>query len=228
VHRAAAGDEDGDACEEPRGCAAAVGTGDRAVSVASPAAPPVPLAGTPASAIDRRWLWAACGSTAAAGVLHGFAAVDHLAAGELVIAFFLVTALGQLAAAVGLAIGAVTGQRPPAALLAGLLAVTVGLLALYLVAHTTDLLAGLTAVDADGIVGGHAHTDGLGPVALGDTPPVHRDPAGFLGTATVTVEVLSVLAFVALLPARHRRIAGDALAVLGAAAWVLWLTGVLG
>ena len=186
-------------------------------------APPAP----PSSIRLRRWAWAGAVTTWVAGMLHVLAAVDHLDAGELVVGFFLVTAFGQLAAAVGLAIAGVTGERPAPALLAGLLAVTVGLLALYLVAHTTDLLAGVTAAEMGGPTG-HEHPEPSGPVALSDTPPVRGEPPGLLGTATVTAEVLSVLAFVALLPPRLRRLAGNALAVLGAGAWLLWLTGVLG
>jgi hypothetical protein len=184
---------------------------------APPARPPSRLRG---------WAWAGAGATAVAGVLHVLAAVDHLEAGDLVVGFFLVTAFGQLATAAGLAIAAVTGRRPAAGPLAGLLAVTVGLLALYLVAHTTDLLVGVTAAELG--AAGHEHPEPTGPVALGDAPPVRGEPAGLLGTATATAEVLSVLAFVALLPPRVRRPAGNALAVLGAAAWLLWLTGVLG
>ena len=186
-------------------------------------APPV----QPSSSRFRRWAWAGAVTTWIAGVLHVLAAVDHLDAGDLVVGFFLVTAFGQLAAAVGLAIAAVTGHRPAPALLAGLLAVTVGLLALYLVAHTTDLLAGVTAPELGGPAG-HEHPEPTGPVALGDTPAVRGEPPDLLGTATVTVEVLSIVAFVALLPPRWRRVAGNALALLGAAAWLLWLTGVLG
>lgn len=204
--------------------------------VSTPAAPrPLPLA---APAGPRPWGWLAAATTAAAGFLHVLAAVDHRGTGDLVVGFFLLTALGQLAAAGGLAVVAVAGGRPGARLLIGLLAVTVALIVLYLVAHTTDLLAGLSA--GDGPTGSGAvdaaHADGhqqaetttTGPVALGAAPPGHGEPPGLLGTATVTVELLSVLAVTALLPSRRRRPAGNVLLTLGATTWLLWLAGVLG
>ncbi len=182
-----------------------------------------PRSGPPGPAA---WVWAAAGTTAAAGLLHVFAAFDHLHAGELVVAFFLVTALGQLAAAAGLTVAAMTGDRPDTRLLIGLLAATVALIGLYLVAHTTDLFAGVTGG------GGHAaggHEAGTtGPVALGNAPPRNSEQPGLLGTATVTVELISVLALTAMLPAHPRRLAGDVLLGLGAAAWLLWLANVLG
>jgi hypothetical protein len=177
----------------------------------------------------RRWSWTAVVTVAAAGMLHLAAAVAHLGASELVVAFFGVTALGQLATAAGLAMAAVTGQRPPAAVLSGLLAATVGLICLYLVAHSTDLLAGLTAGAGDG-GGGHAHgAESTGPVSLGTDPTVlAAEPSGLLGTLTVAVELVAVVALIALLPPRHRRVAGDVVLALGGVAWLLWLAGVLG
>lgn len=186
-------------------------------------APPAP----PSSPRFRWWAWTGAGATAAAGVLHVLAALAHLEAGALVVGFFLVTAFGQLAAASGLAISAVSGQRPAPGLLAGLLAVTVGLLCLYLVAQTTDLLGGVTTTEFGGPAG-HEHPEPMGSVAMSDAPQVRGEPPSPLGTATVTVEVLSVLAFLALLSPRGRRLGGNALAVLGSVAWLLWLTGVLG
>jgi hypothetical protein len=182
----------------------------------------------PSSAVPalRRWCALAAATTAAAGVLHVLAAVGHAGERELVTGFFLVTALGQLASGAGLAIAAVTGVRPRPLLVAGLLAATVGLVALYLVAHTTDLLAGFTAT---GDAAAHGdHEEPTGPVALGLTPVRTAEPPGLLGTATVAVEVLTILALTALLPARGRRLSGNLLLVLGATAWVLWLAGVLG
>jgi hypothetical protein len=184
-----------------------------------------PAPPAPRSDSLRRWGWTAVGTTAAAGVLHVLAAIDHLGAGELVVAFFLVTALGQLAAAGALAVATATGRRPASGPLAGLLAITVALLVLYLLAHTTDLLAGFSPADAVGPE--HEHPEPTGPVALG-AAPTRGEPPGVLGTATVTLELLSVLAFTALLPPRVRRSAGNVLAVVGGAVWLLWLTGVLG
>jgi hypothetical protein len=96
--------------------------------------------------------------------------------------------------------------------LSALLAATVGLICLYLVAHGTDLLAGLTA--------GDAHDHGGGTTAA-------VEPPGPLGTATIAVELVGVVALTALLPPRGRRLAGNLVLALGGAAWVLWLTGLL-
>ena len=190
-------------------------------------APPSPSPRAPAL---RRWCALAAGATAAAGGLHVLAALDHVGAREIVVGFFLVTALGQLASAGGLAIAAVTGERPAAPLVAGLQAATVGLVVLYLVAHTTGLLSEFTAtgeplapVDPHGA----DHDPATGPVALSGAPTASGEPAGPLGTATVVAELLAVVALTALLPRRARRLSGDLLLVLGVAAWVLWLAGVL-
>jgi hypothetical protein len=184
-------------------------------------------AGAPAA--FRRWCWTAGAATAAAGALHLAAAVDHLGTNDLVVAFFGATALGQLAAAAGLAVVAGTRERPPVALLSALLAVTVGLVCLYLVAHSTDLLAGLTAPAAPG-AGAHEHGIGTtGPVALGTEPTAAGiEPPDALGTLTVAAELLAAVALTALLPLRGRRLAGNVVLALGGAAWLLWLTGVLG
>jgi hypothetical protein len=191
-------------------------------------APPSPSPRAPAL---RRWCALAAAATAAAGVLHVLAAVDHAGGSEIVVGFFLVTALGQLASAGGLAIAGVTGEPPDPRLVAGILAATVGLVVLYLVAHTTDLLAVFTATDGPlAAVDPHGadHNPDTGPVALSGAPTGTGESAGPLGTATVALEVFSLLAFLAVLPQRGRRLAGNVLAVLGGAAWLLWLTGVLG
>jgi hypothetical protein len=115
--------------------------------------------------------------------------------------------------------------------LAAALAGTVLLVCLYLVAHTTDLLAGLTASEAGHGAAGHhagAAVEAEGPVALGDQAPVDPEPPDLLGTATVGLELLSVLALTALLPRARRGRTLNALLALGALAWVAWLTGVLG
>lgn len=169
------------------------------------------------------WGWTAAAAMALAGVLHLVAAVDHLGWGELVVGFFLGTGLGQLAAGAWLAVAAATGTRPATVLLTGLLAATVALLVLYLVAHSTELLAGVAAPG----VGEH-HEGTAGAVALGDAPAGLREPPGLLGTATVAVEIVALLACTALLPARRRRLAGNVVAALGGAIWLSWLTGALG
>ena len=102
-------------------------------------------------------------------------------------------------------------------------------------AHTTDLLAVFQAHDTatghhggrTGIPQGHS-TEASGPVALDLEPVSTREPGRLLGTATVAVEMLTVLALTALLPERWRSRAANALLCLGAAVWPLWLTGVLG
>lgn len=193
-----------------------------------PARPTV-RAGTRTAAT--RWRWVAAVFGAVAGGLHVAAAVDHRTAGELVVGFFLLVALTQLATGVWLAVGPGPRAGMPAWPVSAVLALTVGLLVLYLVAHTTDLLAGV-AGDAHGGTGAGGHTGGahaepVGPIAL-DTEPVHAArPPGLLGTATVAVQLGSVLALTALLPVAFRRRAVNGLFALGVLAWLAWLTGVL-
>jgi hypothetical protein len=181
-----------------------------------------------------RWGWTASLAAAGAGVLHVAAAAGHLAAGDLVVGFFLLTALAQLGLGAWLVRSSWPGGRPGAWPLVAALAGTVLLVGLYLVAHTTDLLAGLTAHGA-----GHGHDPAAGhaagasiaiggPVALGEQPSAGGEPPGLLGTTTVALELLAVLGLAALLPPAWRTRALDALLALGALAWVLWLTGVLG
>jgi hypothetical protein len=128
----------------------------------------------------------------------------------------------------------VAGLRPDVRLLALALLGAVALVGLYVVAHTTDLLATFQVHDAGahhgaGTVEGTPHaTETVGPVALGLEPVATREPAGPLGAATVATEMVTVLALTALLPARRRSGVTNALLLLGAATWVLWLTGVLG
>lgn len=187
-------------------------------------------AGLPAAA-PSPWRWAAALGALGAGALHVAAAVEHLSTDDLVVGFFLLTALAQFGAGVWLLLGSWLGIRPGAGPLVVVLAGSVLLVCLYLVAHTTDLLAGLTAHEADHGAAGHhagAAVEAAGPVALGDRTPADPEPPGLLGTATVALELLSVLAVTALLPRDRRARTLDALLVLGAVVWVAWLTGVLG
>ncbi len=82
------------------------------------------------------------------------------------------------------------------------LAVTVSLLLLYLVSRTVALE--------------------LGP--HGDRP----ESADVLGTAVVIAELAALVALPALLPARARRIAVNAILAVGVAVWVSWITGITG
>jgi hypothetical protein len=170
-----------------------------------------------------------------AGGLHVAAAAQHVGAHDLVVGFFLVVALGQLGLGAWIVVSTWAGTPPDVRLVALALLGTVALVGLYLVGHTTDLLAGFQVHDAqDGHHGATAgvpqgHSEAAGPVALGlEPPPVSREPAGPLGTATVAVEMVTVLALTALLPGRWKSGAADALLVLGIATWALWLVGVLG
>lgn len=181
-----------------------------------------------------RWAWVAAGSLAVAGALHVAAAADHLSAGDAVVGFFLFVALLQLAGGSWLAVGAITRTGHAPWPVAAALALTVGLLLLYLTAHTTDLLAGVVGTDHHGGATAGTHTGmpaqppaPTGPVALGlESSDAGRSP-GLLGTATVGVELVSVLALAALLPVALRRRAMDGLLVLGVLAWGVWFTGVL-
>jgi hypothetical protein len=156
------------------------------------------------------------------------AAVDHLGAGDLVVGFFLATALAQLGAAAWLALGAGPARDP--LFLGAVLVGTAGLLLLYVVGHATDLLDPLTGHDhaAHGAAATDhaAHTTVTGPVALG-LEPVSTPEAPVLGTLTAGAECLVLVAVSALLPAVARRRVLDGLLALGALVWLLWLTGVL-
>jgi hypothetical protein len=182
------------------------------------------------------WRWAAGAATLVAGGLHVTAASQHLGASDLVVGFFLLTAFAQFGIGLWLLVGSWLGKTPGTGPLAAALAGTVLLVCLYLVAHTTDLLAGFTAHDA-GAAGhaGHAtgNTAGMaieteGPVALSAQATTAPEPPDLLGATTVALELLSVLALTALLPRVWRSRTANALLALGALAWVAWLTGLLG
>jgi hypothetical protein len=207
---------------------------------------PVPLTVPTAAHADaggrRTARWVAAAGTAAAGALHVVAAVDHLGAGDLVVGFFLATALAQVGAAAWLAADPTRDLRLPVALLVG----TLGLLVLYVVGHATDLLdpflghdhaAQGQGVQGQGVQGqgvqgqgagtDHAaHTTATGPVALG-LEPVEVPAAPVLGTLTAAAECLALAALAALLPAAARRRVLDGVLAVGALVWLLWLTGVL-
>ncbi len=202
---------------------------------------PVPLTVPTAAHADaggrRTARWVAAAATAAAGALHVVAAVDHLGAGDLVVGFFLATALAQVGAAAWLAADPTRDLRLPVALLVG----TLGLLVLYVVGHATDLLdpflghdhaAQGPGVQGQGVQGqgagtDHAaHTTATGPVALG-LEPVEVPAAPVLGTLTAAAECLALAALAALLPVTARRRVLDGVLAVGALAWLLWLTGVL-
>jgi hypothetical protein len=210
-----------------------------------------PAAGRTAPARRRapRWQLVAALALAAAGVLHVAAAVDHLESGQLAVGFFLLTALAQVGLAAWLLLTAWAGRRPSRELVAFGLLGTVGLLGLYLVAHTTNLLDAFAVHD---VAAGHEHdvagretvavdpitgvrfADGMpiasdGPVAMAGAAvqPAGHGPEG-LGTATVAVELLAMTALTALLPTSWRGRATNALLALGALAWMLWFTGLLG
>ncbi len=194
----------------------------------TPVAPPA-QAGAAGRRTARR---VAAAATAAAGGLHVAAAVDHLGAGDLVVGFFLVTALAQVGAAAWLAADPTRDLRLPVALLVG----TLGLLVLYVVGHATDLLdpflghdhaAQGPGVQGQGAGTGHAaHTTATGPVALG-LEPVEVPAAPVLGSLTAAAECLALAALAALLPATARRRVLDGVLAVGALVWLLWLTGVL-
>jgi hypothetical protein len=188
------------------------------------------------------WLWTASLAAAGAGVLHVAAAVEHREGGQLVVALFLVAAMAQWGLAWLLAVGALSRRRPGAWTLTAAVVGTLALVVLFVVAHTTDLLAGLTGHAAGHDVtaaGGHGEHAGAaepqghsvvteGAVALSAEPQHVVTPPGLLGTATVALELLCAIGLTALLPRTWRSWALNAQLALGALAWVLWLTGVLG
>jgi hypothetical protein len=215
---------------------------------------PVTRAGrTARAARDRglkRWLWAGALGAAVAGGLHVLVAYEHLEAGGLAVGFFLLTALAQLGLAGWLVVHRVTGLRPDHRLVTLALLGTVALMGLYVVAYSTGLLDGF-AVAHGSDAGAHGmhettgHDPGIDPVTgvdystgvavqtsevtamSGGTEPVRHDP-GSLGSWTVGAEVLTLAALVALQPAAWRRRTTNTLLGLGALAWALWFTGVLG
>ncbi len=212
----------------------------------APAAPRVELRARRSSA---RWQLVAALGLATAGGLHVAAAVDHLSAGSLAVGFFLLTALAQAGLAAWLVLGAWAGTHAGRQLVATALLGTVGLLTLYVLAHTTGLLDAFAVHDT--VTGGHEHdvpgrvTTAVDPVTgvefaqgmpLGASGPVAMDglPGSTgghgpeaVGTAVVGAELLTVAALAALLPASWRGRVLNGLLVLGGAAWALWLTGVL-
>jgi hypothetical protein len=94
------------------------------------------------------------------------------------------------------------GRRRGPVAVSAVLAATVGLLLLYVASRTLVL--------------------DLGPHA--DRP---EDP-DLLGTVVVLCELVAVVGLLALLPPRGRRVAGNAVGVIGLGLWLAWLTGVLG
>jgi hypothetical protein len=181
------------------------------------------------------WRWAAAVSAATAGGLHVAAAAEHLGAHDLVVGFFLLVALMQLGLGAWVAVSTWADVQPDVRLLALTLVGTVALVGVYLLAHTTDLLAAFQVHDAtgahhggtSGAPQGHS-TETVGPVALALEPVPAREPAGLLGTATVTLEMGTVLAVTALLPGRWKSGAVNGLLCLGVGTWVMWLAGGLG
>jgi hypothetical protein len=186
------------------------------------------------------WLGVTVAATAAAGGLHVAAAATHSTSGDLVVGFFGLTALVQLATAATVFVVLVGEgrRRSPRGglatlLLLGAAAMTVGLLCLYVVVHGTDLLAGPLERAAAGAssVAGHAHaaSDAAGHigVASSTTTAGAHEPVDALGTTTAVVELLALTGFLALLPGWIRRRATDVLLVLGVLGWALWLTGAL-
>ncbi|MGY1722107.1 hypothetical protein [Blastococcus sp. SYSU DS0533] len=221
------------------------------MSTVAPTAAPAAVISAPRRGHGRRvarWLRAGALGAGVAGGLHLVAAVDHLEAGELAVGFFLLTGLAQLGLAAWLLLSSWTDFRPGPRLVTLALAGTVGLIGLYLVAHTTSLLDAYAVHDASAAGhGGHgsaAHLPGFdpvtgvdlsqgvavrgpGPVAMEGEVSAARHAPGILGQAAVAAELLLLSALAALQPATWRRRTVDAVLVLGCLAWVLWFTGVL-
>lgn len=221
--------------------------------MSAPAISPEMLAVTPATEARAGralagWLLVGGLGAGAAGGLHVAVAVDHLESGELAVGFFLLTAAAQLGLAGWLLVSSLTRLRPDLRLVSLALLGTVGLIGLYIVAHTTGLLDAFAVHDSAGHSGGaHGaanHDPGIdpitgvdystgianrpgGPVAMfGDVAPARHAP-GILGPVTVAAEALLIAALSALLPATWRRRTVNALLGLGGLLWVLWFTGVL-
>jgi hypothetical protein len=207
-------------------------------------------AGTAPSTALPPWRWTAALAVATAGGLHVAAAADHVGMGQLVVGFFLLTALAQLGTAAWIVVSTWAGTRANPALVTLVLAGTVALIGLYVVAHTTGLLAAFGITEA---AGAHSHagthgaetmtrfdpvtgvdfTQGLsvdsgGAVAMDGNVSSAGHAPGLLGTTTLAAELLAVAGLTALLPRTWRGRAVNALFALGGLAWLLWFTGVLG
>lgn len=189
-------------------------------------------------ATSLRWQWTAALTIGTAGALHLAAAAEHIAAGQLAVGFFVLTAFAQFGFAAWLVVSGWAGAAPAREQVALALIGTVSLIGLYLLAQTSDVLNAFALPHDAGAghgSGGGTHAGGSpgasiqvdGPVALDDEPVRVQHAAGPLGTATVAAEVLAVAALAALLPAAWRRRAVNTLFSLGALVWALWLTGVL-
>lgn len=145
-----------------------------------------------------RWADAAALGMVLAGAGHLVAAYDHLAHRAQFAVFFFAVGITQLLLGPGLRRGA----RP--AVVAAVLAATVGLLLLYVLSRTVPL--GLSR--------------GMGS----DRP----EDADLLSTAVVVFELVTVVALPALLPPRGSRIAVNVILAVGVAVWVSWFAGVIG
>jgi hypothetical protein len=190
----------------------------------------VAAAATVPDRTSARWRGVAVAGLLGAGGLHVAVTAEHLAANDLVVGLSLAAAYAQLGLGLWLLVGPWLGNAPGTAPLVLGLAGSVLLVCLYLVLHTTDLLAGITAVPSP--AGGHDHSAGAavdvgGPVALGGRAPARPEPTDLLGTVLVSAEVVSVVGLTALLPRSWRGRTLDALLGLGALAWLGWWTGAL-
>ena len=130
---------------------------------------------------------------------HVGASLVHLSHGWRITVFFLVTAAVQVLVAGRLGRG--VGDRVTAAVLAA----TLGLVLLYVASRTVNLPFG------------GVHT------VHNDRP---QDP-DLLGTVVVAAELLILVTGQALLPAGTRRIATNAMLLVGAGLWAAWGMGVL-
>ena len=161
------------------------------------------------------WLGVGAGTTATAGILHVFVAVQHASVNDLAAASFVLTAATQLGIAMWLTLLAGRRAHPRPVLTAAALTTTVGFIGAFVLAYTTTALDGYL---------GHAPEHSAELANAGITP---IEAPGWVGLATVAVELISLAALVALLPDRWRRRTADGLLGLAGLTWVLWIVGVL-
>lgn len=143
-----------------------------------------------------RWVDTAALSLWLAGGVHLLAALEHLHHGPRYAAFLLAVGIAQLALAPH------PGRTPRPNRVVAALALTVGLLLLYLVSRTVAL--------------------DLGPHS--DRP----EAPDLLGTIVVVGELTGVAALCGLLPPRRRRIAVNTVLTIGVAVWLSWFGGLIG
>lgn len=142
--------------------------------------------------------WPAGASLFLAGAAHLYAGVEHADHGTLHIGFFLGAGVVQIL------LGWQLFQAPRTREVVAAAAVTLGLIATFVVSRTTALLPA-----------GAGHHDSPDPAALSSE--------AVLGLVVVSAELVSVVALPMMLSGRVRAVVMNAVLLTGVGMWVLWL-----